>query len=118
MPSITHRNGQTTSYLDSNFTDPWTTHETILIQHGFARSSSFWYHWIPILSRHYRVIRRDARGHGLSSTPPDDYDYSVDEILLEIIDTLDQIGGQEGAFFGREHGGDLWRGVGGEVSGS
>jgi pimeloyl-ACP methyl ester carboxylesterase len=105
MPYITHRNGQTTHYLDDNFTDPWNTHETILIQHGFARSAAFWYHWVPILSRHYRVIRRDARGHGLSSTPPEDYDYSVDEILLEIIDTLDQIGVRKVHFLGESTGG-------------
>lgn len=60
---------------------------------------------VPILSRHYRVIRRDARGHGLSSTPGDDYDYSVDEILWEIIDTLDQIGVQKVHFLGESTGG-------------
>ena len=91
---MTHPNGQTTHYIEDNFTDPWKPCETILIQHGFARHSAFWYHWIPALARKYRVIRRDARGHGFSSSPsPSDnsYKYSLDTILDEIIDTLDQL---------------------------
>lgn len=95
MPYITHPSGQKTHYIIDDFTDPWKPRETILIQHGFARHAAFWYHWIPALSRHYRIIRRDARGHGLSSYPPfpstDSYDYSVETILDEIIDTLDQL---------------------------
>lgn len=91
MPTITHPNGQVTYYEDDNFTDPWKPHETILIQHGFARHSAFWYHWIPALSRHYRVIRRDARGHGRSSAPSTSYDYTAKTILEEIVDTLDQL---------------------------
>ncbi|GAB7349173.1 hypothetical protein MBLNU459_g8108t1 [Dothideomycetes sp. NU459] len=90
---ITHPNGQKTHVVVDDFTDPWTPRETILIQHGFARHAAFWYHWIPVLARHYRVVRRDARGHGHSSFPEKDstYDYSLDTILDEVIDTLDQL---------------------------
>jgi len=108
---ITHRNGQKTYYVDDDFTDPWKPHETILIQHGFARHSAFWYHWIPILSRHYRVIRRDTRGHGLSSYPQindsSNYDYSLDAILEEIIDTMDQLGLEKVHFLGESTSGIL-----------
>ncbi|KAI1611227.1 Alpha/Beta hydrolase protein [Exophiala viscosa] len=96
MPStdslIHHPNGQTSHIVEDNFSDPWKPCETILIQHGFARHAAFWYHWVPVLSRQYRVIRRDLRGHGLSSTGDDPkYDYSVQTICDEIIDTLDQL---------------------------
>jgi pimeloyl-ACP methyl ester carboxylesterase len=99
---ITHANGQISHVVDDNFTDPWKPHQTILIQHGFGRHSAFWYHWIPILSRHYRIIRRDARGHGLSSVPKaaDNYDYSLDTILDEIVDTMDQLGVKKFHFLG------------------
>lgn len=89
-----HPNGQTTHVGVDDYTDPWTEPETILIQGGFARHSAFWYHWIPSLARHYRVVRRDTRGHGRSSAAPgpgDDYAYTVDTLLDEIIDTLDQL---------------------------
>ncbi|CAI7570843.1 unnamed protein product [Penicillium crustosum] len=89
---VHHANGQTTHYIVDDFTDPWrqSETETILIQHGFGRHFTFWYHWIPVLARKYRVIRRDLRGHGLSSDPSADYDYSLDTILSEIVDLLDQ----------------------------
>ncbi|KAM0805953.1 Alpha/Beta hydrolase protein [Usnea florida] len=105
MPTITHPTGQTTYYETDDFTDPWTSHQTIVIQHGFARHSAFWYHWVPALSRHYRVIRRDARGHGKSSTPPPSYDYSVDTIVGEIVDTFDQLGLEKVHFLGESTGG-------------
>ncbi|EXJ66156.1 uncharacterized protein A1O5_10772 [Cladophialophora psammophila CBS 110553] len=90
---ITHPTGQTTHIIVDDFTDPWKPSETILIQSGFARHAAFWYHWVPALSRRYRVVRRDLRGHGRSSCPDpgSGYDYSLDTILGEILDTLDQL---------------------------
>lgn len=105
MPYITHKNGEKTHYLDDDFADPWTPHETVLIQHGFARHSAFWVKWVPVLARHYRVIRRDARGHGYSSAPGKDYPYSIDTILDEIVDTLDQLGLQKVHYIGESTGG-------------
>ncbi|UPL02384.1 hypothetical protein LCI18_013318 [Fusarium solani-melongenae] len=91
---IRHPNGQTTSYFYDSFVDPWRPSETILIQHGFARTADHFYHWVPALARRYNVIRRDLRGHGGSSFPTDQdgsYDYSTATILEEIKDTLDQL---------------------------
>lgn len=100
-----HPNGQTTHLIVDDFTDPWKPSDTILIQHGFARHSAFWYHWVPVLSRQYRIVRRDARGHGLSSTP--DHDYDLDTILDEIIDTIDQLGLEKVHFLGESTSGML-----------
>ncbi|PSK46580.1 Checkpoint protein rad17 [Elsinoe australis] len=106
---IKHLSGQTTHCIVDDFTDPWRPSETIVIQHGFARHAAFWYHWIPVLSRRYRVIRRDLRGHGYSSTPLDDgaYDYSVENICGEILDTLDQFGLKKVHFIGESTSGML-----------
>lgn len=90
---ITHPNGQTTHVVINDFTDPWKPSETIMIQPGFGRHAAFWYHWIPALARYYKVVRRDLRGHGFSSCPEpgSGYDYSLDTILGEMVDTLDQL---------------------------
>ncbi|KAB2569480.1 Bifunctional epoxide hydrolase 2 [Lasiodiplodia theobromae] len=112
---IHHPNGQTTHYILSDYTDPWkpaTSTQTILLQPGFARHSAFWYHWIPRLScAGYRIIRRDLRGHGLSSVPSSSteppYAYTLDTILSEIIDTLDQLGLQKVHFVGESTSGIL-----------
>jgi pimeloyl-ACP methyl ester carboxylesterase len=95
---IRHANGQQTHFLVDDFTDPWKKKETqtVVIQHGFGRHSGFWYHWIPRLAAKYRVVRRDLRGHGLSSDPGPDYDYSIDTVLGELIDLLDLLDAPEG----------------------
>lgn len=107
MPFIVHPSGERTHYLDDDFANPWEPHETILIQHGFARHSSFWFQWVRVLSKKYRVIRRDARGHGFSSVPGKDYEYSIDTILDEVVDTLDQLGLEKVHFLGESTGG-IW----------
>lgn len=106
---IQHPNGQTTHYILDDFTDPWKPAETVLLQPGFGRHAAFWYHWVPRLARSYRVIRRDLRGHGRSSAPAADaaYDYSLDTVLGEIVDTLDQLGVRRVHFLGESTSGML-----------
>lgn len=97
---IRHKNGQTSHLIEDDFADPWIPHDTILIQPGFGRHAAFWYHWVPVLGRHYRVLRRDSRGHGYSSAPGAGYDYSADTICEEIIDCMDQLGLDKVHFLG------------------
>ncbi|KAF2466727.1 alpha/beta-hydrolase [Lindgomyces ingoldianus] len=106
---VRHSNGQRSHYILTSFADPWKSHETILIQHGFGRHAEFWYHWIPVLARQYYVIRRDLRGHGYSSYPKfgEKYEYTLDTILEEIIDTLDHLGVKKVHFLGESTGGML-----------
>jgi pimeloyl-ACP methyl ester carboxylesterase len=108
---ITHPSGETTHLIADDFTDPWReSRETILLQGGFARHAAFFYHWVPALSRDYNVIRRDLRGHGYSSAPPisDKPDvYTLDTILGDIIDTLDQLKIEKVHFFGESTSGML-----------
>jgi pimeloyl-ACP methyl ester carboxylesterase len=108
---VVHSNGQRTHYICDDFADPWKHRESVLIQHGFGRHAKFWYHWIPVLSRKYRVIRRDLRGHGHSSFPSperkSEYNYNVDTILGEVIDTLDQLNIEKVHFLGESTGGML-----------
>jgi 3-oxoadipate enol-lactonase len=51
-------------YEDDDFTDPWSQAETVILHHGNAQNARFWYAWVPLLARDYRVIRVDARGFG------------------------------------------------------
>ncbi len=65
-------------YEDDDFTDPWSTAETVILHHGNAKSSRLWYAWVPLLARDYRVIRVDARGFGRSSVPAPGYPWSLE----------------------------------------
>src|SRR5271170_1565510 len=108
MPDIVTL-AQKTHSKDECFTAPFEPPpQTILIQHGFGRNSNFWYEWVPLLGGKYRVIRRDARGHGESSAPSrDTYDWSLDTMLAEIIDMLDQLKIDKVHFVGESTSGEL-----------
>ena len=80
-------------YEVDDFTDPWITEkETVWLQHGVGRSTRFWYHWVPSLARHYRVLRRDMRGHGQSADPGPDHRWSLDELVTDMRDFMDALG--------------------------
>ena len=66
MPLIERKGKPALHYRVDDFTDPWKNAPTVLLQHGFGRSSQFWTSWVPYLSRFYKVVRPDLRGLGLS----------------------------------------------------
>ena len=51
-------------YYDHDFTDPWRAPDAIMLQHGFSRNGGFWYAWVPLLARQFRVLRPRFEGHG------------------------------------------------------
>lgn len=110
---VVHRNGQRTHFIEDDLIGPEAgaqkPRETVLIQHGFCRTTVHWQHWISALTRRFRVVRRDLRGHGLSSYPleSDGYDYSLDTILLEIVQTLDALNVDRVHFIGESTSGML-----------
>jgi 3-oxoadipate enol-lactonase len=68
MPITTALDGTALHYAVYDFTAPWKSAPTIVLQHGFARSGKFWFGIVPYLARHFRVICPDLRGMG-ESTP-------------------------------------------------
>ena len=64
-------------YEDDNITDPWKTAETVLFQHCNGGSSTMYYPWVPVVARHYRLIRVDRRGQGGSTVPAPGYPWSL-----------------------------------------
>lgn len=66
MPNITAHDGAPLHYEVHDFTDPWKQAPTLMILHGFGRSSKFWYNLVPYLGRYFRLICPDLRGLGES----------------------------------------------------
>jgi 3-oxoadipate enol-lactonase len=91
MPFVQSRKPQLHYRIDDH-TDPWREAGTLVLQHGFARSSKFWYAFIPHLSGQYRVVRPDLRGHGKS---PVDFDtsapHSVEDYVGDVLALLDHL---------------------------
>ena len=67
MPKVLSRDGVLLSYELHDYTNPWAKAPILVLQHGYSRSSTFWYSMIPYLARFYRVVCPDLRGLGKST---------------------------------------------------
>ena len=79
-------------YKIDDFTDPWTEPETVVLHHGMAKNHKMWFGWVPVLARHYRVVRLDMRGMGQSSVPEPGYPWSLDNFADDLLGLLDGLG--------------------------
>jgi 3-oxoadipate enol-lactonase len=78
-------------YRSDDFADPWESHETVMLQHGFGRSGNMYHGWVPHLSRDFRVIRMDLRGTGQSPDPGPDIHFTLESLLSDFIGMLDAL---------------------------
>ncbi|MFL2645709.1 MAG: alpha/beta fold hydrolase [Dehalococcoidia bacterium] len=94
-------------YEDQDFSEPWNDSEVILMHHGNAKNSQFWYGWLPELSRNYRVIRVDGRGFGKSSIPSKNYGWSLEQFAQDSKTLLDLLNTPKVHFIGETIGGSI-----------
>lgn len=94
-------------YEVDDFTKPWVSPETLLIQHGMCRNTRFWRDWPPALGRHWRIIRRDLPGHGESQAPPPDQVWRLEELVSETVEFLDALKLERVHLLGESTGGML-----------
>ncbi|HEY4373269.1 MAG TPA: alpha/beta hydrolase [Burkholderiales bacterium] len=94
-------------YMVDDYTDPWTTPQTILMVHGFAESGEAWRAWVPHLARHYRVVRFDMRGYGQSTPMAADYAWTMEMLLGDISAVADHLGARHFHLIGAKSGGSL-----------
>jgi 3-oxoadipate enol-lactonase len=97
--------GYSMHYRLDDFTEPWTEPETILLQHGWCRNSRFWYAWVPMLARKYRVLRPELRGCGQSPTPSPDQDPSAELFASDLLRLLDALELKRVHYVGESFGG-------------
>jgi 3-oxoadipate enol-lactonase len=64
--------------------------EAVVLLHGFCGSSAYFEYIIPELSKKYRVIAPDLRGHGNSAVPVGTYSMELfAEDIKQLLDALD-----------------------------
>jgi pimeloyl-ACP methyl ester carboxylesterase len=81
----------------------------VIFLHGFGSSLETWEPWARSLSAHYRVLRFDLPGSGLSE-PDRTGDYSDTRSLALIADLMDRLGIENAALVGNSMGGRIaWR---------
>jgi pimeloyl-ACP methyl ester carboxylesterase len=90
-----------------NFTPPWRKVTPLLLHHGVALTSDFWYEWMPILAAHFPVIRFDVRGYGRSDVPEPGFDWSFEKFAADIFAVLGATGSERCHFVGESMGGTI-----------
>jgi 3-oxoadipate enol-lactonase len=106
MPYVERRGEPALFYELDDYTDPWKRAPFLFLAHGFARSSRFWYSWVPYLSRFYKVVRPDLRGQGRSSAQFDFNSGLSLELYLEDVNAIiDHLGADSVHYCGESLGG-------------
>lgn len=79
-------------YVVDDYTDPWSTPQTILMLHGNAECGGVWYGWVPTLARHFRVVRPDMRGFGRSTPMARDFPWTLDRLIDDYTTLMRSLG--------------------------
>ena len=107
MDGFTARDGIRLAYYIDDFSEPWRSAPTLLLLHAAMGSSRRYYAWVPRLSRHYRVVRMDLRGHGNSQVPPADRELSLERLVADVAELLDHLDCRSAHIVGNSAGGYL-----------
>src|ERR1051325_8216113 len=107
MESFTTSDGLILAYDIDDFTDPWKGAPTLLLLHAAMGSARRYFGWVPHLSRDYRVVRLDLRGHGRSQVPPADQPLQLDRLVGDVGELLDHLGLEAAHIVGNSAGGYL-----------
>lgn len=97
-----------TGPVTTNFHD-WGSGAPVLLLHGSGPGVSAWANWrfaIGDLSSSFRVLAPDLAGFGFSEIP-DDWEFSRDTWLQQIVDFMDAVGIEKAHVVGNSFGGSM-----------
>ncbi len=76
-----------------DYTDRWSEPATVVCVHGFGESGESWRGWVPHLARDYRIVRIDQRGFAESTPMPEDFAWSLDVLVADLVQVVDRLAG-------------------------
>ena len=77
----------------------------LLLTHGYSSTSEMWNGQIAALSKHYKLVLWDMRGHGRSDYPDDTSAYSEALTVADMAALLDEVGADRAIVGGLSLGG-------------
>src|SRR5207237_9750182 len=92
VDSFKASDGVQLGYCIDDFTDPWKQAPILLLLHEAMGSMRRYYAWVPPLSRHYRAVRMDLRGHGSAEIPPAHHELTIDLLVRDVAERMDHPG--------------------------
>jgi pimeloyl-ACP methyl ester carboxylesterase len=108
VPAAAQSLGEPTDrfFRDDWFGEPWREPEAVVLLHGALESGIVWYAWIPTFAQHYRVVRPDLPGCGLSSVPAG-FEWSFASLAAYVASVLDKAGVESAHIVGAKTGGPI-----------
>lgn len=82
----------------------------LMLSNSIATTMDMWQGQVPALSKHFRVLRHDTRGHGASGVPDDGW--SLDRLGRDVIELLDALNIERVHFLGLSLGGIIGQWLG------
>src|SRR6267142_5204009 len=79
----------------------------LLLTHGYSSTSEMWKGQVAALSKHYKLVLWDMRGHGRSDYPDDASAYSEALTVADMAALLDEVGADSAIVGGLSLGGCL-----------
>ena len=79
--------------------------QAVMLVHGLASNCRIWDFVAPILSRRFRVVALDQRGHGRSFKPDGGYDFA--SVVADLDAFIDAVGLERPIIAGHSWGGDV-----------
>jgi 3-oxoadipate enol-lactonase len=107
VESFIASDGLRLGYSIDDFTDPWKRVPVLLLLHAAMGSARRYYAWVPVLSRQYRVVRMDLRGHGSSQIPSLDRELTLERLVSDVAELMDHLGCASAHIVGNSAGGYL-----------
>jgi pimeloyl-ACP methyl ester carboxylesterase len=90
-----------TFFLDAGPTDG----PLVVFVHGWPELSASWRHQLPCFAGlGFRAVAPDMRGYGCSSVYPRHEDYALEEIVRDMLELLDALGGEKAVWVGHDWG--------------
>jgi pimeloyl-ACP methyl ester carboxylesterase len=105
MAHVTLPDGCKIHYREYDFADPWIDRPTVILLHGFCRYGDFWYRWIPVIAKRFRVLVPDLRGVGGSDVPAPGFPWSLTQFHDDLLAFMDAVGLDRAHVVGESMGG-------------
>jgi 3-oxoadipate enol-lactonase len=98
MSMVEIAGGRLFTRVDGEDVRPW-----LVLSNSLAADHTMWDPQIPLLTKRYRVLRYDTRGHGRSDAPP--APYSFDDLVGDVRAVMDHYRVERAAYMGLSLGG-------------
>jgi pimeloyl-ACP methyl ester carboxylesterase len=77
----------------------------VILCHGWPETAYSWRHQIPALAAAgYHVVAPDMRGYGLTDAPADEADYSMADLVADVVGLLQALQSETAAVIGHDFG--------------